>query len=48
MKDKVMDTGLIGTAIAAVCYFTPALVIVLGVLGLTLYTFVIRNRRRPQ
>lgn len=34
MKDKVMSIGLIGTAIAAVCCFTPALVIVLGVLGL--------------
>ncbi|PCI37667.1 MAG: hypothetical protein COB46_13145 [Rhodospirillaceae bacterium] len=36
MKDKtVLKTGLIGTGIAAVCCFTPALVIVLGVAGLS-------------
>jgi mercuric ion transport protein len=35
MRDKLLATGLIGTAVAAVCCFTPALVIVLGALGLS-------------
>ncbi|PHS76151.1 MAG: hypothetical protein COB59_11185 [Rhodospirillaceae bacterium] len=36
MKDRnVLKTGLIGTGVAAVCCFTPALVIVLGVAGLS-------------
>jgi len=35
MRDKLLTTGVIGTAVAAVCCFTPALVIVLGALGLS-------------
>jgi len=36
MKDKtILKTGIIGTAIAAICCFTPFLVIVLGVVGLS-------------
>ena len=37
MKDrydaKMLKTGLIGTAIAAVCCFTPLLVVALGAIG---------------
>lgn len=33
--DRLLGTGLIGTAIAAVCCFTPVLVIGLGALGLS-------------
>ncbi len=32
---KLLKTGIVGTAVAAVCCFTPALVIVLGVAGLS-------------
>ena len=36
MKDrKLLRVGLIGTAIAAICCFTPALVLLLGALGLS-------------
>ena len=36
MKDRsLLGTGIIGTAIAAVCCFTPALVVLLGALGLS-------------
>lgn len=36
MKDRnVLKTGLIGTGIAAVCCFTPFLVITLGLAGLS-------------
>ena len=36
MKDKsILKAGIIGTAIAAVCCFTPILVITLGVAGLS-------------
>ena len=31
----LLKTGLIGTAVAAVCCFTPALVILLGAIGLS-------------
>ena len=31
----MLKTGLIGTVIAAICCFTPALVILLGALGLS-------------
>ena len=31
----MLKTGIIGTAIAAICCFTPALVLLLGVAGLT-------------
>jgi len=32
---KLLGTGIAGTAIAAVCCFTPALVVLLGALGLS-------------
>lgn len=32
---KLLATGIAGTAIAAVCCFTPALVVLLGALGLS-------------
>ncbi|MBA3447296.1 MAG: mercury resistance system transport protein MerF [Pseudaminobacter sp.] len=36
MKDAtILKTGIVGTAIAAVCCFTPVLVIGLGVVGLS-------------
>lgn len=36
MKDKsILRAGIIGTAIAAVCCFTPILVVTLGVAGLS-------------
>jgi len=34
-KSTLMKTGIIGTAIAALCCFTPALVILFGALGLS-------------
>lgn len=38
MKDKLLWTGAIGTVLAAVCCFTPVLVILLGVVGLSAAT----------
>jgi mercuric ion transport protein len=36
MKDgTVLTTGILGTVIVAICCFTPALVILMGVVGLT-------------
>jgi mercuric ion transport protein len=36
MKNStLLKTGIIGTAVAALCCFTPALVILLGVVGLS-------------
>jgi mercuric ion transport protein len=32
---KLLGTGVVGTAIAAVCCFTPALVVLLGSVGLS-------------
>ena len=34
-NNKLLATGLIGTAIAALCCFTPILVILLGAVGLS-------------
>jgi len=34
-KNKLLATGIIGTAIAALCCFTPILVILLGAVGLS-------------
>ena len=34
-NDKKLKTGLIGTVVAALCCFTPALVILFGVAGLS-------------
>ena len=35
MADKVLIAGVTGTVIAAICCFTPALVVLTGALGLT-------------
>ena len=35
MNKKLFNTGLIGTVIAALCCFTPILVILLGAIGLS-------------
>jgi len=34
-KSTLLKTGIIGTAIAALCCFTPALVILFGAIGLS-------------
>jgi mercuric ion transport protein len=34
-SQRLLKTGIIGTAVAAVCCFTPLLVLVLGALGLS-------------
>jgi mercuric ion transport protein len=34
-KGKLLRVGIIGSAIAALCCFTPALVVLLGVVGLS-------------
>lgn len=38
MRDKLLLTGVIGTVIVALCCFTPVLVILLGVVGLSAFT----------
>ena len=38
MKDKLLLTGVIGIVIAALCCFTPVLVVLLGVVGLSALT----------
>lgn len=35
MKDKLLVTGLVGTVVAALCCFTPLLVVTLGAVGLS-------------
>ena len=35
MRDKLLLTGIIGTVIAALCCFTPVLVVLLGAVGLS-------------
>ncbi len=35
MKDRLLSIGLLGTIVAAICCFTPALVVLLGVVGLS-------------
>ncbi|UTS79106.1 mercury resistance system transport protein MerF [Phaeobacter piscinae] len=35
MNDRLLKAGIIGTVIAALCCFTPALVVLLGVVGLS-------------
>jgi len=37
-KNTLLTTGIIGTAIAALCCFTPLLVLLLGVVGLSALT----------
>ena len=34
-ENKLLRTGIIGTLVAAVCCFTPLLVVILGALGFT-------------
>lgn len=34
-KDKLLRAGIIGTIVAALCCFTPVLVILLGAVGLS-------------
>lgn len=41
MRDKLLLTGVIGTVIVALCCFTPVLVILLGVVGLSALTGVL-------
>ncbi|MEK9706292.1 MAG: mercury resistance system transport protein MerF [Alphaproteobacteria bacterium] len=35
MSNRTLQIGLIGSALAAICCFTPALVILLGAVGLS-------------
>jgi len=37
-EDRLLTYGILGTAIAALCCFTPALVVLLGVVGLSAIT----------
>jgi len=37
MNKKLLTTGIIGTLLAAVCCFTPILVVLLGTLGLSMF-----------
>ncbi len=39
LKDgKLLKTGIVGTVVTAVCCFTPALVILMGLIGLSAWT----------
>ena len=33
MKDRLLQIGIIGTIVAAICCFTPVLVVLLGAVG---------------
>ncbi|WP_322097629.1 mercury resistance system transport protein MerF [Pelagibius sp. Alg239-R121] len=35
MKDRLLQIGIIGSIIAAICCFTPVLVVLLGAIGLS-------------
>lgn len=35
MKDRLLKIGVVGSVVAALCCFTPILVITLGVIGLS-------------
>lgn len=35
MRDRLLSIGIIGTAVAALCCFTPVLVILVGAVGLS-------------
>ena len=35
MKDRLLQIGIIGTIVAAICCFTPVLVVLLGAVGLS-------------
>lgn len=42
MKEKkIFQVGLIGSVIAAICCFTPVLVILFGVVGLSAFVYVL-------
>lgn len=38
MKDRLLQIGVIGSIIAALCCFTPVLVVLLGAVGLSALT----------
>lgn len=38
MKDRLLVIGVVGSVVAALCCFTPVLVILLGVVGLSSLT----------
>lgn len=35
MKDRLLQIGIIGTIVAAICCFTPVLAVLLGAVGLS-------------
>ncbi len=35
MKDRLLQIGIVGSVVAALCCFTPILVVLLGALGLS-------------
>ncbi|MEH6836535.1 MULTISPECIES: mercury resistance system transport protein MerF [Falsihalocynthiibacter] len=37
MKDRLLKMGIVGTLIAALCCFTPVLVVLFGVVGLSAF-----------
>lgn len=37
-NSKLLKTGIVGAALAAICCFTPALVILMGLVGLSAWT----------
>lgn len=41
MRDKLLLTGVIGAVVAALCCFTPVVVVLLGVVGLSAFTGVL-------
>lgn len=42
MKEKkIFKVGAVGSVIAAICCFTPALVILFGVMGLSAFVYVL-------
>ena len=44
---KLLKIGIIGTVVAAVCCFTPALVVLLGFVGLSSLTGILDNILLP-
>lgn len=35
MSDRLLRTGIVGSVVAAICCFTPVLVVLLGAIGLS-------------
>ena len=35
MRDRLLTVGIVGSVVAAICCFTPALVLLLGAVGLS-------------